>query len=72
MLIDKDLRLSISGCFWLFYASKYHAFILSTNSFASFDISITFSTKYKKTSKHEKANKLYYRLILLGQIVAKI
>ena len=23
MLIDKDLRLSISGCFWLFYASKY-------------------------------------------------
>ena len=44
--------------------------ILSTNSFASFDISITFSTKYKKTSKHEKANKLYYRLILLEQIVA--
>lgn len=25
MLIDKDLRLSISGCFWLFYASKYIA-----------------------------------------------
>ena len=24
MLIDKDLRLSISGCFWLFYASKYN------------------------------------------------
>ena len=24
MLIDKDLRLSISGCFWLFYASKYY------------------------------------------------
>jgi len=23
MLIDKDLRLSISGCFWLLYASKY-------------------------------------------------
>ena len=44
--------------------------ILSTISFASFDISITFSTKYKKTSKHEKANKLYYRLILLEQIVA--
>jgi len=42
--------------------------ILSTISFAGFDISITFSTKYQKTSKHEKANKLYYRLILLGQI----
>ncbi|RHK52114.1 hypothetical protein DW056_19705 [Parabacteroides distasonis] len=25
MLIDKDLRLSISGCFWLFYASKYNS-----------------------------------------------
>ena len=27
MLIDKDLRLSISGCFWLFYASKYSYYI---------------------------------------------
>ena len=26
MLIDKDLRLSISGCFWLFYASKYNLY----------------------------------------------
>ena len=23
MLIDKDLRLDISDCFWLLYASKY-------------------------------------------------
>lgn len=24
MLIDKDLRLDISDCFWLLYASKYN------------------------------------------------
>ena len=24
MLIDKDLRLDISDCFWLLYASKYY------------------------------------------------
>ena len=31
MLIDKDLRLSISGCFWLFYASKYNAELMLLN-----------------------------------------
>ena len=35
MLIDKDLRLSISGCFWLFYASKYT--IRSYNTLAKRD-----------------------------------
>lgn len=32
MLIDKDLRLSISGCFWLFYASKYSLCTVLENS----------------------------------------
>lgn len=40
MLIDKDLRLSISGCFWLFYASKY------MNKFDPNTMSIVFDKEF--------------------------
>ena len=58
MLIDKDLRLSISGCFWLFYASKYILLELKNLTISQINqpITNTLSAILKRYSLEELAN----------------